>query len=431
MHRLLELERELQGLKKSKSRAKRQRNAGTGRRNSAHPTSLPPSSSFSAGANKIDYEVPGLVPVFKQKYVDACWAASATMMYSWRDGVSYNVEELMDRIGKKYGDLYRNNKALAASVENDFIRDAGFESVRGFTPMLETWVQMLEDHGPLSVVMRRTAAGSAVHTIVLKAIKGDGSPSGTQATYIDPGDGKEHKTSFLKFQDLYDNAADYPIQVIHWPLGTKSIQQSLLYPRALDSRFSGVFKPSEIDRMKDFLIDNATNPDSRCNCIDTLNRALQALLDDSNLPAGTSVQATMAGLKNVGLASEPEVIEFRSAAGKITKGVVRPDKLNNSIYDKLNAMSGSDGDWSVFGMSIMDGYHSVLISFDKRSPGNFKAYWSDQWPSKGGWKHYTKADLDQEVESLTKQWWDKVLREKNKKYRTRLTLWRILKRVKD
>jgi hypothetical protein len=70
-------------------------------------------------------------------------------------------------------------------------------------------------------------------------------------------------------------------------------------------------------------------------------------------------------------------------------------------------MVGGDVGWSVFGMSLMDGLHSVMLTVDTHDPSNPRIYWSDQWKSKGGWKEYTRDGLDREITKLIQGWWDK------------------------
>jgi hypothetical protein len=85
-------------------------------------------------------------------------------------------------------------------------------------------------------------------------------------------------------------------------------------------------------------------------------------------------------------------------------------------------LNKGDFGWSIFGLSLMDGTHSVTLTL-KNDGTNQTLYWSDQWPTKGGWKQYTKAELDIEITNLTVKWWKKA--KAKKKPKTRVTLWRI------
>ena len=74
-------------------------------------------------------------------------------------------------------------------------------------------------------------------------------------------------------------------------------------------------------------------------------------------------------------------------------------------------------------MSLMDGYHSVLLTVDNHDRAKPRMYWSDQWQSKGGWKEYTRSSLDAEVVKLIQGWWDGQA--EGKKHNTIVRLWRL------
>jgi len=181
------------------------------------------------------------------------------------------------------------------------------------------------------------------------------------------------------------------------------------------------FSAESIDRMREYFTNNAksTSPES---CIACLNKGIRLLLNDPKQKMGSEVDKSMGKLESSGRASAGRVIEFEDKKGRITTGTLRPEKLHESVWDTVIAMSGGDLGWSVFGMSLMDGYHSVTLSLNNIASGP-EIYWSDQWSTKGGFKKYTKAELDAEVTRLTQGWWDP--QPENKKHNTRTTLWRI------
>ena len=131
----------------------------------------------------------------------------------------------------------------------------------------------------------------------------------------------------------------------------------------------------------------------------------------------------MAKLQASGHAGAARVIEFEDTKGRITRGTLYPNKLHESVWDAVIEMAGGDVGWSVFGMSLMDGYHSVTLTLDNDDPSTPHLYWSDQWSTKGGWKEYNKAGLDAEITRLTQAWWN--LHDEKHKPNTRTTLWRL------
>jgi hypothetical protein len=182
------------------------------------------------------------------------------------------------------------------------------------------------------------------------------------------------------------------------------------------------FSPEAIERMRNHFIANATSPDP-ASCIATLNRGVRLLLDVPTQQVGSEVQTTMGKLEALGLAGPARVIEFEDSSGRVTSGTREPQRLHESVWDTLVQMAGGDPGWSVFGLSLMDGYHSVTLTLDNNDPSTPRVYWSDQWSSRGGWQEFNRGGLDAEITRLTRQWWKE--KPQDRKPRTRTTLWRL------
>jgi hypothetical protein len=182
------------------------------------------------------------------------------------------------------------------------------------------------------------------------------------------------------------------------------------------------FSSTAIAKMRDYFVKNAkTQKDS---CIVALNKGLKEATGDPRLPTtNKSIEATMAKLAAASRASAAREIWFNSRAGRITRGVARPDRLQASVFDSVVQMAAGDPGWSVFGLSLLDGYHSVTLTVDASDPAQPRVYWSDQWSSKGGWKEYDKAGLDAEVTRLVQGWWDE--QPADRKHTTVVRLWRL------
>src|SRR5215208_144557 len=182
------------------------------------------------------------------------------------------------------------------------------------------------------------------------------------------------------------------------------------------------FSPEAIERMRNHFVANATSPNP-ASCIATLNRGGRLLLDRPTQQVGSEVQTTMGRLETSGLAGPARVIEFEDSSGRVTSGTREPHRLHEGVWDTLVRMAGGDPGWSVFGLSLMDGYHSVTLTLDNNDPSNPRVYWSDQWSSRGGWQEFNRAGLDAEITRLTRQWWSE--KPEGRKPRTRTTLWRL------
>lgn len=182
-----------------------------------------------------------------------------------------------------------------------------------------------------------------------------------------------------------------------------------------------VFAPERIALTRAFFEKNAAASGSEhMDCITTLNHAAKILFDDPMIPLGSQIDRTMEALRGVGLAGAPREVNFNDERGRLTRGVVAPHSLRESVWDTALAMTNGARGWSVFGLSLMDGYHSITLNVDTSDPANPKMYWSDQWSSNGGFRLHTKESLDEEVRRLTVAWWNPV-----KKFKTRATLWRL------
>jgi len=181
------------------------------------------------------------------------------------------------------------------------------------------------------------------------------------------------------------------------------------------------FSEEAVGRMRQFFQDNATS-DSPLSCIGTMNKGLQTLYAQK-ISVGTEVQTTMAKLVGSGRAGTARIVEFTDAQGQETTGVRRPATLQEDVWVVLQDMAGSDTGWSVFGLSLMDGFHSVTLTLDTTDPSTPHVYWSDQWGETGGWLELNQAGLNARITELTQQWWDQ--QPANKKHRTRATLWRL------
>jgi len=192
-----------------------------------------------------------------------------------------------------------------------------------------------------------------------------------------------------------------------------------------DEKKKGLFTLAAVDKMREFFIKNANaGPDERLDCITTMNAALRLLLNRPRHPVGNAVDKTMNSLQRTGRAAGPRIIEFLDESGQITIGIKPPVKLSKSILAVMLEMADNEIGWSVFALSIMDGYHSVTLTLDNNDPKKPRAFWSDQWSKRGGWEEFDQEGLDKEITRHTIRWWDDF--EPAKKPRTRSTLWRII-----
>ena len=139
-----------------------------------------------------------------------------------------------------------------------------------------------------------------------------------------------------------------------------------------------------------------------------------------------SIEKAMTQLRRTGYAVAPTVMNFFDRRNR-TAGTLKPERLKASVQAKVLSLAKTKGCWFAFGLSIMDGYHSVLLLVDQTA-ANAKIYWLDQF-SQGVTDDVTSS-LDQRITDRTQVYWQEVMHEKGKGYNTTIRLWPLRKRRK-
>ena len=215
-------------------------------------------------------------------------------------------------------------------------------------------------------------------------------------------------------------------------------QESARIGVELALRSGRTFDEESIKKMKEYFITNSQKPTKpeknppprppegwQDSCIVALNNAMKIGTGKTDLPTTPkSIEATMSKIAGSGHSGGAREIWFESKSGKINKhGSLRPEKLEQSVWDTVISLAGGDLGWSVFTMSLLDGHHSVTLTLDMNDPAAPRLFWSDQWESKGGWKEYTHTELDEEVTTRVQKWWDKQA--DGHKSNTVVRVWRV------
>jgi hypothetical protein len=209
-----------------------------------------------------------------------------------------------------------------------------------------------------------------------------------------------------QLQDRYDAIVAYFLAAKQSTVGDDKVEKEAGQIGAiLASRAGRTFDAADIARMRAFFEANAKAPKPK-SCIATLNEGVKLVLSKPKQKTRGSVDETAGELQATGRAGAVREVGFFDARGRRTTGTLSPVRLRESVWDAVIAQAGGDPGWSVFVMSLMDGYHSVTLSLDNTDPAKPKIFWSDQWSTKGGFKEYTKATLDAEIEHLTHAWWE-------------------------
>ena len=102
--------------------------------------------------------------------------------------------------------------------------------------------------------------------------------------------------------------------------------------------------------------------------------------------------------------------DFEDRRGR-RAGTLAPVRLTTSVRDAVLSESKTKGCWFAYGLSIMDGYHSVLLLVD-RTGAEAKIYWLDQFSS--GLDEDVTNTLDQRLTEKTQHWWRSVMEKKRR-----------------
>ncbi|WP_256211859.1 peptidoglycan-binding domain-containing protein [Nitrosomonas communis] len=210
-------------------------------------------------------------------------------------------------------------------------------------------------------------------------------------------------------------------------------------------RWTRCFKGADVERVRKVYQDNTiaagANSVDRASCIVMFNVALGQLLKlktkESQARSKSSrkvqmgalttetIEKAMAQLRTAGFARPAISIDFFDRRNK-TAGTLRPERLKKSVQKAVLNLSTVKGCWYAYGLSIMDGYHSVLLLIDKTG-NDGKIYWLDQFSS--DIDDDVTTTLDQRITTKTQGWWQAVKDRKNVGYNTPARVWPLRKLI--
>ncbi|WP_160714205.1 glycoside hydrolase family protein [Chitinophaga solisilvae] len=179
---------------------------------------------FASSFDAVDYTVPGTVNPLRQPSGLVCWATVATMMISWRDQRSTPIETVIGSIGATWLEKFRNNRTLMAAEKESFLRAAGMDFEYPQSLTIQGWERLLRNYGPIWVTTAEgTDARFGIHARIMTAIRGDGTPDGTQLTIVDPARGTVYQERFSEFLTKFEREVRVSddwngrIQIVHFP----------------------------------------------------------------------------------------------------------------------------------------------------------------------------------------------------------------------
>jgi GH24 family phage-related lysozyme (muramidase) len=194
------------------------------------------SLSYAGAFSAVDYAIPGTFEVIAQPTPNTCWAAVFTMMYCWRHHASIEIRNALATIGSAFVDRYDHDVSLDSDSARMLYDTAGLVPLQSFEPSIDGWLTLLKKYGPLYVDVGYNAVGAGTHAVIVTGMAGDGSPTGTSITYVDPIGGKTVTVAFHVFLAKFEatSAVQWPYTIVHWPPATSSaaslpVRQSSIY----------------------------------------------------------------------------------------------------------------------------------------------------------------------------------------------------------
>ena len=169
-----------------------------------------PASPLPPLPRLVPYRVPGLIEPLKQPSGMVCWATSYTMMVSWKRQQSIPIRAAVAELGDKWLGYYDTNAGTSPYDNIQFAHVSHLRHEPLASLSIDGWATLLRTYGLLWLSYGWEVAGlnglpiRGRHIIIIAGLSGDGSPNGTQVTYIDPGDGQFHNEPFMTFVADYE-----------------------------------------------------------------------------------------------------------------------------------------------------------------------------------------------------------------------------------
>lgn len=173
---------------------------------------------------------------------------------------------------------------------------------------------------------------------------------------------------------------------------------------------TALFSPDDVERIKQFFLANTALPEQpkdsnwrpgfRHKCINTVRAGLDYLIfGESSIPDSlysrhsvlnghdNDITALAKKLQDGHYIRNYDTVRFLSLrkeewvpitkADPVSRGLP-PMALEKSLWNTLLRRVGKERGFSVFLLSVCDGYHAALLTLDHRNPAEIKAYWADQ-----------------------------------------------------
>jgi hypothetical protein len=174
---------------------------------------------------------------------------------------------------------------------------------------------------------------------------------------------------------------------------------------------TAVFSSDDVERIKQFFLSNTALPEQpkdsnwrpgfRHKCINTVRAGLDFLIfGESSIPDSLYSRHTVLNdfrdnditdlakrLRDNHYVRSYDTVRFLSLRKNVWVPITKADPvsrglppmaLEKSLWNTLLRRVGKERGFSVFLISVCDGYHAALLTLDHRNPAAIKVYWADQ-----------------------------------------------------
>ncbi|CAN5477554.1 hypothetical protein BH10PSE14_BH10PSE14_14480 [soil metagenome] len=209
-------------------------------------------SSNGAGSSQIDFHVTPTVPFVQQPTANTCWAATATMLRSWKEGKALAITDVVDKAGPEYRALFDGDQGLSSDQLPVFFENLSMSYEQPANYTIPFYVELLKKYGPLWLTLDddQSPNGMSPHAFILVGVKGDGTPQATSFVVMDPaaaGEAEYPFTEFLvKFEEMASQASSGKalfLQIAH-----NSNVQTVGAPKPYDRNAAVVYAQTYFNR---------------------------------------------------------------------------------------------------------------------------------------------------------------------------------------
>ena len=134
------------------------------------------------------------------------------------------------------------------------------------------------------------------------------------------------------------------------------------------------FSNKQVIALYKYFYDNAKKPDKKDDCITCHNKGMKILTNKPSLKTGSQADQTRSKMQKSGDAGPTSTFGFKDADGNKAATPAQAKTMNGSVGQHIvNASASSipfgamDYNTTVFGISIMDGYHTMTATYTKHT----------------------------------------------------------------